>query len=332
MPICTGTAQRHTGRCGQIKAQVGGLGTILTEELTPQAGNKIYTSSTAFWARSEAGFPIVTPDGLCSGGAVSPTNLDDEVTVAEGSAQIGGAAIAFSSATLSGLTRPVGAGTVVITAIHVDSTGTITATAGTEGAAGGARGAAGGPPYIPVDEVLLAYVTLSDTAAAPVASSEIDNSAAERAPIPSFQINYVLGQIEFSSTQEAIHTGDTPRKVYASYKFFSIVEVGDLFDWSLDITTDLVEVTAFCDFWKQNVKSQAQWSGSFNGYFVNSFWFDQAATEDAFWYIELTDDRDTTRRWAGFVHIDWSISVARDAPVTESITFTGIGDLLYLTS
>ena len=48
---------------------------------------------------------------------------------------------------------------VLRTALSVDENGTINKTVGTEGGSSSTRGAAGGPPYIPVDEFLIGYVT-----------------------------------------------------------------------------------------------------------------------------------------------------------------------------
>ncbi len=315
---------RHSGRRGKVKAPIGGSVTITNELLTANADGVTWESAHEIWDKSDPDLPCIEPDGLISGGGITPnTAANDSVLVAAGSVKIAGATVAFTAGTLSSIARP-GAGETRISAITVDSSGTLALVAGTSGAAGGARGAVGGPPYIPVGKVLLGYVTLTANPAALVVAGEIDNDAAERTAIPGFTVDYINGDVVFDSALPLIHTADVAKKVYATYKYLTLQDIGNIDTWSLEQSSAKIEMIAFNEDSVAREKLNNDWSGTIAGFHVNSYWFDLAEPADI-WFLELYDDRRVTNCWRGYAIIDWGISVTRDAAVKESMSFVADG-------
>lgn len=321
-------SSRIVGRRGKIRAQTSTT-LVLYRQLTPDVDLQTFASGNPFWVE-EPGYPDVRLDGLISGGSVNPTLNNNEVQTEALSAYIAGALVSGSADTSVGVTRPSSSGNVVVNSIVVDSAGSVTNVAGTEGLAGGARGASGGPGYIPVGSLLLAEVVLSSTTAAKVLASEINTSVAERTDSPSYDFNLIDGKVKLTNALDPIHTGTTIRKLYVQYKWATMIDIGDIFDWNISMTTALVDATAFGEDWVSEKEGMKTWSGGFNGYFVNASWYRRAATVDgATFVLEFYPDRKNTRHWVGRAHLDYSINVSKDAMVNESISFKGIGELQY---
>lgn len=188
--------------------------------LTDSGDRTTFSSAASLWSRRTGYAPVVRPNGLLTGGAVSVHATDDTVTVAAMTLNLNGSVTAVSagSATAS---RGATTDTHRITSITVNSSGSIAAIAGVDGTAfSETRGADGGPPYIPVDSVEIAQVRLTSITSAAVAASEIFQVVGlhrERADFPLFTTNYGAGTVTFYDALPAIHTGDTAKKVFASY-------------------------------------------------------------------------------------------------------------------
>lgn len=320
---------RIVGRRGKLMTQTEAK-IVLFKALTPDPDLQKFASGNMFWVEEPPGYPEVRVDGIVSGGSVNPTANNNEVQVEAIVTQNAGAEVNAAADLSVTVTRPTTGGMVVVNAIVVDGAGAITNVPGTEGASGGARGAAGGPPFIPVGSLVVAEVVLGSTVAAKVLAGEINMDAAERADSPSYDIDFLDGKVVLTSPLPAIHTGSTVRKVYAQYKYALLVDVGDLFDWNMTETATLLDKTAFNEDWTSEAEGVRSWSGSFNGYWVNAEWFKKAAKVDGgTWFLKLFPDRRSSRHWVGRAHLDHSLSVSKDAMVTETITFKGIGPVAY---
>ena len=322
-------SKRITGRRGKIMAQTSST-LILMKALTDSSDHKTYTSGNAYWLEDVAlNVPDVRLDGVISGLSVNPTANVDEVQVEAGSAQFAGVETAVPADLSVAVSRPGSSGQVIVNSIVVDSAGAITNIAGTAGTSGGARGAAGGPAFITVGSLLLATVVLTQTSAI-VLASEINNDVAERYDMPSYKVDYLDGKVKFQTALEAIHTSSVTRKVYAQYRYAILSDIGDLFQFSVDLKTDAVNSEAFDDEWKEIIPNVKGWSGSFGGYRVNKFWFSRASKVDgSIWVLKFYNDRQQVEHLVGRAHLDWGLSVSKDATVNETITFTGTGELKH---
>jgi hypothetical protein len=191
--------------------------------LTDSGDATTFTSSADQFSKKSGYAPDVRPNGLITGGAVisavSATN--DKVDVAALSVYLAGVKTAVAAATNVTITRGASTNTHAITSITVTSAGAIAAVAGTASTAfSETRGSAGGAPYIPVGSVEIAQVRTTSITAAVVQDSEIFQVVGlhrERYDYPIFEIDYTAGTISFNSALPKIHTGDLPKKVYASY-------------------------------------------------------------------------------------------------------------------
>lgn len=189
-------------------------------ELTAASDALSYAGAAAPWS-NRAGFaPNVMPNGLLSGGAVSVHAADNTVSIAAISANQAGAVIAVNAGTLVA-SRGTSGDTHRITSLTINNSGALAAVAGTASTAfSETRGAAGGPPYIPVGSIEIGQVRLTSTTAAAVTAAEIftvPNTHVERADTPIYEIDTLNGKVVMSAAVPKIHTGDLPKKVYASY-------------------------------------------------------------------------------------------------------------------
>jgi len=191
--------------------------------LTDSGDATVFTSTASLFSKKSGYAPDVRPNGLITGGAVTPavSATNDKVDVAALTCYLAGIKTTVAADTDVSITRAVTTDTHSITSITVDSTGAIAAVAGTDGTAFvETRGAAGGPPFIPVGSIEIAQVRTTSNTAGLVTADEIFSVVGvhqERYDYPIHSIDYSTGKIEFASALPLIHTGSVPKKVYASY-------------------------------------------------------------------------------------------------------------------
>lgn len=192
------------------------------EEMTDSGDSLTFEAS--FSPLSRVIEPTIAPYGLKTGGVITPTSTNDEVSVAALTVVAPGmtgadsdGVVSVSTGTLT-ITRGLTTDTHCITSITVDSSGSLAAVAGTDGTEfSETRGAAGGPPLIPVGSVEIGQVRTTSIAAAAVASGEVYQVPGlhqERTDYPVYTINYATGAATFVDSLPAIHTGAVPKKVY----------------------------------------------------------------------------------------------------------------------
>lgn len=198
-----------------------GQNAVAMSALTNSGDETTFTSAATLWSGKSGYAPVVRPNGLLTGGAVSVHADNDKVTVAA------------LTCNLQGVVTSVGAGAGTITrpasdkakvcSITINSSGVIAVVAGTDSLSTSfseTRAAAGGPPLIPVDSIEIAQVRVTTSAAGAVAASEIYQVVGlhtERADFPLWDVNYDEGSVTFLDALPEIHTGVVPKKVYASY-------------------------------------------------------------------------------------------------------------------
>jgi len=198
-----------------------GQNAVAMTALSNSGDETTFTSAASLWSGKSGYSPVVRPNGLLTGGAVSVNAANDKVTVAALTCNLQGVvtSVAAGEATI---TRPASAKAKVCS-ITINSSGAIAVVAGTDSlstAFSETRAAAGGPPLIPVDSIEIAQVRVTTSAAGAVAASEIYQVVGlhtERADFPLWDVNYDEGSVTFLDALPEIHTGVVPKKVYASY-------------------------------------------------------------------------------------------------------------------
>lgn len=193
--------------------------------MTDSGDHKTFsTVGVAPWSGKSGYEPKIYPDGLETGGVVSPGAGNDNLSVAALTCYLAGVKKTVAGDDTVAITRPTGgspANTCNISSVTIDSTGAIAVVKGTDGTALSAtRGAAGGPPLIPVGSIEIAQVKLTSASAAVVAAAEIfqvPGTSQERYDYPIWDEDPFNGEITFASALPAIHVGSpaTYKGVYA---------------------------------------------------------------------------------------------------------------------
>lgn len=208
----------------QLQFEAGQQAQAMTA-LTDDGGHTVYTSGASLWSGRSGFTPTVRPNGIRTGGEITPaaSNTADAVDVASATAYQDGSDISVAGSTDLSVTRPTTDG-YLKSSIVVDDTGSYAVVQGTEGTSHSeSRGVAGGPPYIPDGQIEVGQVWYSATASAIVADTEIHqvvNLHQERYDFPLWEVEPENGQVRFLSSLPTIHepsTDPTTKNVYASY-------------------------------------------------------------------------------------------------------------------
>lgn len=190
--------------------------------LTDSGDHKTFNSSAALFSDSPGNSPVIRPNGVLTGGLVTPGTANNTVDVSALTCNLAGVETTVAAAPATAITR-ASTNVASITSITVTSAGAIAAVKGTDSATTAfseTRGAAGGPPFIPVGSIELAQVRTTSNTAAVVKSSEllaVPNTHRETASFPVFDPQFSTGKVVFSSSLNLNHTGNLPKAVYASY-------------------------------------------------------------------------------------------------------------------
>jgi len=199
----------------------GGQTAFPNAALTDSGDHATFTSQAQQWSGVMAHVPTVTPDGLATGGLVTPNAANDAVDVTALTCYLAGLQVAVGALANNAVTRGTATNPVRISSITVDSTGALAVVAGVVGTSISAtRGAAGGAPLIPVGSIEIAQVQLTSNVAAPIAANEIlavVGQHVERFDYPLFNINYESGSVTFLAPLDPIHVGNMPKQVFATY-------------------------------------------------------------------------------------------------------------------
>ncbi|MDY0071825.1 MAG: hypothetical protein RBR77_04165 [Thauera sp.] len=189
--------------------------------LTDSGDHQTYTSAADRWSGRSGYAAVVMPDGVKTGGMITPHNDNDKVQVAALTCNVGGQARSVSAGAVE-ITRPA-TDVARIISIVVKADGSLDEVPGTSASDTTfveTRGAAGGPPLIPVGEIEIGQVRVTTSAAGKVSASEIyqvPNVHVERADFPLFAAVPEDGGVKFNTPVPAIHTGNATKGVYASF-------------------------------------------------------------------------------------------------------------------
>lgn len=195
------------------------------KQMTDSGDHKTFSITEAPWSTDAEYDPVanntIRPDGLLTGGVVSPGTSNDKIAITDLSCYIGGELVevgTIAEQDVDRSTEAVPGETYIINSVTVTDAGAIAILQGEEGASFSiTRGADGGPPLIPVTSIEIAWVRFSSKTAAMVVASEIlqiAGTSCERSNFPVYEANYTEGEITFISALPLIHTGPLPKGVY----------------------------------------------------------------------------------------------------------------------
>jgi hypothetical protein len=248
--------------------------------LTDSGDHQLYTSAVTLWSDKSGYSPVVRPDGLISGGVISPDNsvVDNVVDVSALTCYLAGVLTVVNAGTVTASRGAVLA--CRITSVVITNAGALNVIAGTEGAAiSETRAAAGGPPLITVGYIEIGQVRLTATGAAVVAASEIfqtpgthqerwDYPLWEEYNGPSQDGTIPGGCVKLLSALAEIHTGAVARRVYASYSLPNFAEVRPVTDFVPPTNTHSVASTQVYGG-TVGSRSSSLSQGSFTAYLSN---------------------------------------------------------------
>ena len=241
-------------------------------EVTDSGDHITFSGSATMWSNKSGFTPTVRPNGVATGGAITiaVSGTNNMVDVAALTCYLAGTLTSVAADADVSITRPATA-VAKINSITVNSSGAIAVVAGTDGsttAFSATRGAAGGPPYIPVGSIEIGQVRLTSSTAAAIASTEIFQVVGvhtERYDYPVWKELYSSGEVEFVGALPLIHTGDLPKKVYASYYAPIFSEISLSSDFTAPEVTHSVSSTQIYNTTIGST-SQSLGQGSFTAY------------------------------------------------------------------
>lgn len=213
----------------------GGQNTFTMTALTDSGDAKLFESGEELWSQAAGVAPVVRPDGILTGAAITPATGNDSIDVAAFTAFISGQEVAVSAQAAVSVVR-ASTLTHMINSVVCDAAGSVSVIQGTEGSSFvETRGSAGGPPYVPVGSIEVGQVRLSSDTAAPVQMTgeifQLPNRNQEVADFPVAETDYINGAVQFSSALPKIHTGDVTKGVYASFATPEFIEAYDAYDF-----------------------------------------------------------------------------------------------------
>jgi hypothetical protein len=341
---------RKTGKDTIIEVEVGITSyplEALTSVSSPAADvNKKFLTSAEFISPQEDLEPVVRLDGVVSGLTLTAGSGYNEVDYSSGTLYINGSLITVSAGTVGDIPRPLVSGNVRVTALTVNASGTVNKTSSAEGTSNATRGAAGAPPFLPVDEVLIGYVTstyygASASGASVIAAGEINDETRERSTIPSYEIDYHdgsgdnaenVGVILLATVLPTIHAaaktgpGTDVRNLYASYYAADFEQISGAYDWSFDEDIATIASKAYGDAAEEKALSTPSWSGTGTVYYdkVNDL---LTLIKNTKRWVKYFPDRDETPYWCGRSIIKVSRNMPVEDNLTATVTIEGSGEL-----
>ena len=201
--------------------------------LTDTGDATTFTGAAAPWSGRSGYEPDVRPDGVISGCAITP-NGNNSVTVAIGTAYIGGQLVTVQAGNVAVPSATADTDTHIVYSICVGTDGVPSAEPGASHTAFGARGTDGGAPLVPVDDIELGQVSLTARGTVAITAAmiaQVPGTSQERFDVPlHVETDAYLGRVTFGDAMDAIHVGPATKKVYASYavpSFSNIPRVKD---------------------------------------------------------------------------------------------------------
>jgi hypothetical protein len=287
--------------------------------LTNSGDGITFTSSASLWSRKSGYTPVVRPNGLLTGGAITPdaAAANDKVDIAALTCNLNGVVTSVAAGELTA-SRGAASDTHRITSLTVNSSGSLAAVAGVDGTAfSETRGADGGPPLIAVDSIEIGQVRVTSTTSAVITSSEIfavPGTHLERADYPLYTIDYANGKVVFSSANPSIHTGPTVKRIYASYAAPIFADIQLVSDFVPPETTHSVTST---QVYGSTIGSSSSTlgQGSFTAYLTDGVTDPLVSLKNSILWFKFYPDR----YQSSYMVTQGKLGVARTFPAADSI-------------
>lgn len=297
-----------------------GQNSVAMSALTNSGDETSFTSAATLWSGRAGYAPVVRPNGLLTGGVVTPdgSSVNNVVDVAAMTLNLAGVVTSVSAGEVT-FTRPATAVSKVCS-VTVNSSGALALVAGTDGATTAfseTRAAAGGPPLIPVGSVEIAQVRVTSNTAAVIAASEIYQVVGlhqERADFPLYDINYGAGKVTFLAALPEIHTGVLPKAVYASYASPIFADVALASDFVPPETSNSVASTQVYGTTLGSTSSTLG-QGAFTAYLNNGVSDALVALKNALLWFKFFPDRYA----ASYILCQGKLGIARTFPAGDNI-------------
>ena len=295
-----------------------GQNSVAMSALTDSGDATTFTSAASQWSQRSGFAPVIRPNGIVTGGTVTPGASSDQVSVSALSVNLNGVVTSVVGATVS-ITRAATDVAKVIS-ITVNSSGSLVEVEGTDSADTtlvDTRGAAGGPPLIPVDSVEVAQVRVTTNTSAVLLASEIFAVVGlhtERADFPIYNVDYGSGEITFTSALPLIHTGGVAKAVQASYAGPIFAEVALASDFVPPETSHSVTST---QVYNNTIGSTSDTlnQGSFTAYLDTGVDDALVTLKNEVLWFRFYSDRFKT----GYILTQGKLGIARTFPAGDSI-------------
>ena len=295
-----------------------GQNAVAMSALTDSGDRIKFNSAASLWSGRSGYAPVVRPNGLLTGGALSATAVNNQVAVAALTCNLAGVVTAVAAGNVT-ITRPAGAVSKVCS-ITVNASGALAVVLGTDGATTAfseTRGAAGGPPLIPADSIEIGQVRVTSNTAAPIAAAQLYSVVGlhvERADFPLFNIDYSTGSISFLAALPQIHTGPAPKQVFASYASPIFGEVSLASDFVPPETSHSVSSTQIYGTTLGSTSSTLG-QGSFTAYLSNGVSDGLVGLKNQTLWFRFYPDRYAT----SYLLTQGKLGVARTFPAGDNI-------------
>ncbi len=295
-----------------------GQNSVAMSALTNSGDETTFTSAATLWSGRSGYAPVVRPNGVLTGFAITTHASDNTVTIAAGTLNLAGVVTSVNAGTLVA-SRPATAVSKVIS-LTVNSSGALAAVAGTDGsttAFSETRAAAGGPPLIPVGSVEIGQVRYTSNTAGVVAAAEIYQVVGlhrERADFPLYDINYDAGSVTFLDALPEIHTGPVPKAVYASYSSPIFADVALASDFVPPETSHSVSSTQVYGT-TLGATSSTLGQGAFTAYLANGVADALVTLKNETLWFKFFPDRYATL----YILAQGKLGIARTFPAGDSI-------------
>jgi len=137
-----------------------------------------------------------------------------------------------------------------------------------------------------------------------------------------YTIEYAGGYVEFAVSQGA-------SAITVSGKYLTLAQAGGFFNWSLDLSMDIGDVTTFASGgWKQSLPTLKDWKASAEAFWQDETITDMLGTEVA--VVFYVDVGANAFRYEGHGIVSSNaVEVAVDDIVNESVEIQGNGGLYY---
>ncbi len=295
--------------------------------LTDSGDATFFKSADKLWSKRSGYAPDVKPNGVATGGTITPGASANTVAVAALTCYLAGVLTSVNADSALAVARPESSDYQILS-ITVDSTGALAVVEGTEGSAfSDTRDAAGGPPLIPVGSIEVGQVKYSSQTSAVVDSSEIKQvvgTSKEMYNYPAWTEkrmnveNGALGYagVEFDSALPLIHTGGVAKAVYASYYTPEFAIIPETSDYVPPETSHSVSSTQIYGKTK-GASSSSLGQGSFTAYLNDGIADSIIGLKNENLYFKFYQDRLETSK---YIMCQGKLGISRSFPADDGVS------------